>query len=316
MRIALTFFICCVAFLSLAQVKEDSFSNQKKLIETAVNKSDELLQISPIDSLIYSQKITFPELQAYLFEEKAVRVHYRYKIYGFGRMKDSVEFLRFAEEVLNCYDSAYEKATCIRKPEILYKRFVFLKEQVYLYRQDLNPELSRLYKRDLEALKSMAYVPEKDGYGAGAFVVQGNETWLGLEFSIFSSLTDSKRLEISCNDTLYHTNQNRDFRLYNMLTFSYSRAITSNQNDFSLSLIEFYSPLVILPAKLGVVYNGDLKATSFYYRPTLGIGYKSWSLTYSYNLMFSKQARDWAEKHMLTLRFSSPFTNHRYKTKN
>jgi hypothetical protein len=317
MKFILYLLLLCIPFELLAQEKskDNTEAIQTKIVKSAINSSITSSSIAPVNELLDSKEITITKLEADLYLYKAHFLEGTYYSELHNRSSDSLSFQLKTKEILSYYDLAIEKSDCW-KIEVQYKKYNFLHNLVGTYRENLNPNLKTLYHSLLEDLKTKGLKPERDGYGMGVYFILGQEKWIGLDFSVFSYFRAVSKFKTKCNNEPFtYSPRGNSIQAVNALTLSYSRSFESKTNDLSFSLIEFYSPLVFIPARFGVQLNSQSKKKNFYYRPGIGMSFGPLSVSYSYNLIFKKTERSTSENHIIYIKLNYPITNHKYKTK-
>jgi len=218
--------------------------------------------------------------------------------------------------ILNLYDSILAQSECYSEQRVKYYRYKFLSYLVYRYKKNLSKELTSTYKLRKKELNPTGLKPHRDGFGLGIHSIHGKENWIGLDFSFVSLFQGVSYLKYECeNQTKYFKPSNIVVHSTNSFVFSYSQSSKSKTNDFSFSLFELNAPLTFIPMRFGVQTNPESNNRNFYYRPGFGLSVGMISMSYSYNLMFSKSIRPSSEKHLLYFRLIYPIINFRYRTK-
>lgn len=311
----LLFFITLFSFSVSGQsdkIKKELYKNNHA-IDSVYFLSLKLKNIGPINRLIQSKKIILNETKTNLLCVKAIAME---SIYFFKDDATEEDIKEQSGIILNLYDSILTQSECLSQPKVKNYRYRFLSRLVLQYNRKLNKELTSLYRLTKSELKSIGLKPERDGFGLGIHSIHGKENWLGVDFSIVSYYHRVSYLKYNCiNESKFYRPSKRAVQSVNALTFSYSKSFKSKTNDLSFSLLEMNAPLTFIPFRFGVQTQPGSSSKRFYYRPGLGLSIGMVSLSYSYNLMFSKSIRASSEKHLLNFRVIYPIVNFRYRTK-
>jgi len=303
----------CLSTFAQSDKVQKEIRRDYQMIDSAYARSYKNGSIIPINKLIQSNKITINETRTYLLCQKAVFLEY---LYIFKEGTDAVDLKNPSKIILNLYDSILTQSECLFQPKVKSYRYQFLSSLVYRYNRKLNKNLTNLYKEAKSELKSIGLKPNRDGFGLGIYSIHGKENWIGLDFSVFSHFQGVSYLRFKCKDKdMCYRLKQIAARSTNALTFSYSKGFNSKTNDLAFSLIEMNAPFTIIPLRFGVQTEPESNNKRFYYRPGLGLSVGMISMSYSYNLMFSKSVRSSSEKHLLYFRVIYPIVNYRYRTK-
>lgn len=316
-------YFCIILFLIFTNsifaqqtIKSLTYNEQLEIANKAIDLSDSLSDVEPINKLIDSKKITDKYLIFYLLSNK---VYYQAHFLGIYKNKaHNIEnnFLNNVNKVLETYKSIYDSTECYQKTKIQYQRYSFLSYIVSQYQNELNDSIKNLYLLDLEELKKIGLKPEREGFGLGLYLQTSKELSFGFDFSVYSFFRGVTKFEDTCKVSKgsFYANDKNIFYM-NALTFGYTRFIKSNTNDFSLSLLELNSPFVLIPAKFGFQFNNFSDMLRFYYRPGIGLSLGVFSLNFTYNILLSKKNKALNDKYILMLKASYTITNHRLKIK-
>jgi hypothetical protein len=235
----------------------------------------------------------------------------------FSKEKENIKDINPKSKiVLNQYQIASDETDCLSKTTIKYYRYNFLSRLIYQYNKELDNELTILYKEAKSELKSIGLKPERDGFGLGIHSSHGKENWIGIDFSIASYFKGVTQLKSNCDgDFKSYRPSNIVVHSMNAFVFSYSKGLKSKTNDFSFSLFELNAPLTFVPMRFGIQTKPGSSSKNIYYRPGFGLSIGMVSVSYSYNVMFSKAKRRASEKLLLDFRIIYPIVNYRYRTK-
>jgi hypothetical protein len=233
--------------------------------------------------------------------------------YVLKKFRDTVNFYRMMNEILDCYKLEIANSECGMQTQIRYERYYFNIVLIEQFGKILNDSIWSLYEQDLKYLKSKGLKPDRDGLGLGVYFIKGKDYWLGFDFSFHSFFSHEKEFRSKCDGKIFTYSPNKFTTAYNAITISYSRAF-AGMNNFSFSPIDLYAPFVFVPLKFGFQFDNKFNDINYYYRPALGFSILGiFSISYSYNFMFSKKVRATSEKNIFYFKLAYPITNPKYK---
>jgi hypothetical protein len=163
-----------------------------------------------------------------------------------------------------------------------------------------------MQKKELALLKEKGYKVDKQGIALGINVIKGKDIWIGGQLSFLT--VNSPRYKIKQKDA---QTEKTEVVAENKMPFGASfLPIALNYNtskkttEFAVSIIQINAPLMLDITKVG--YRSGVKGEqgSGFYRPEIGLGIGSFSLSYGYNVWFNKTYRANEEKHLLQFRFT------------
>ena len=300
----------CISLQLYSQKKPYSRDAQHSLISQVYHEADSLCIIRPIDSLLNTDVITFPELKSEMFIEKAELLAKINRVMDKESCHDSLVFRTNLNEIMDCYSQALNSSACTYTL-IIYCRYEFVKKLMSAHEKRID-DLFLIYLQDRKYLKSKGFKPERDGFGASFYFMKGKENYLGVDFSFYSSYEHENYITSKCDSITYTYRVQSVPIALNGLTLSYCRSL-SGINDLSVSIVDFCSPISFSPLKLGYMTGPGIDQ-GFYYRPSIGLPIFGFiTISYSYNFMLSKKSRTNSEKSLVYFKVSYPITNQRNK---
>jgi hypothetical protein len=302
-----TIIIIIVSLTSNLFCQSDTISKkeQKRLVIKAQTLSYGRLSIKPINDLLESDQITYTDL---IFKLKLMQcddIIYKSNLSMFLELTDTVTFLKNVNYYLDCLNEITKESECDQYYYSLFVKYKFFTDLKKSNNLD-NKYLIELYKKDLKELESVGFYPEVEGFGSGISIIKSHDIWIGAEFSVYNyNWFELSKLKTTCNGKT-HTEWVNDefFKMVKAFTIGYNRSVETKYNDFSISLIDFCSPVYIAPLKFGLFQNNVLKNNNFYYSPMIGVSFGPVSLIYSYKYYFSKQARTTYDKNYFIVKLS------------
>lgn len=302
--------LICISLQLYSQKKPYSRDDQSRIISRVSQKAYSLCDIYPIDSLLNSDVITYPELKSDILVDKAELLAKINRILDKESFHDSLVFRTHLNEIMDCYKQSLNSSVCTYT-FIIYCRYEFVKKVMSAHEKRID-DLFLIYLQDRKHLKSKGFKPERDGFGSSVYFMKGKENYLGVDFSFYSSYDHENYITSKCDSITYTWTVQGIPIAINGLTFSYCRS-SSGINDLSASLVDLCSPFSFSPLKLGYMIGPGIDA-GFFYRPSLGLPLLGFiTISYSYNFMLSKKARTNSEKSLLYFKVSYPITNQRNK---
>ncbi len=301
--IATLLLFCCCLVPALLEAQDTLNSKQQfALIQTARKLARKTHNLAHLQELIASNKLTTPEARASA---------YRYKAYVSGKMHDDYLKKKLDADlktdpifmgILSDFDTALQ---------ICPRCSIFTKRDRYKVLADVAPR-SAVTASYLPELKAAGYRPEKDGWGLSLNTWQGHHTWLGISVSPFAMIQPSYRLHyFDPKSQKQERSALGTSTALNALTISYARNLQQPVHDVSFSLFQVNAPVMLNLTTFGFQVGKDAEGKRLerggYYRPEVVAGFGSVSVSYAYNLMFKKAARQFSEKHLLQVRYLHVF---------
>lgn len=296
--------LLCWTLLPAFSKAQDTLSNKQQfaLIKTTRKLARRTHNLAHLQDLIASGKLTIPEAQASAYIAKAYVSGKIHEDYLEKKSDSDLNTEPIFTGILSDFDTALQ---------ICPRCSIFTKRDRYKVLADVAPR-SAVTASYLPELKAAGYRPEKDGWGLSLNAWQGHHTWLGISLSPFASIQPSYRLHYFDPKS---QKQERSVlgtsTALSAFTFSYARNLRQPVHDVSFSLIQVNAPLVLNLTTFGFQVGKDTEGKRVerggYYRPEVGVGFENFSVSYAYNLMFKKAARQFSEKHLLQVHYLHVF---------
>lgn len=291
-------FVCCVLRIQAQEISKTDRAFQENLIEKAVEAAKKAYDIAPIQDLIESGQLTWPEAQASAYIAKAFvlkRIHKR----ALRKYEHEAEITD--PGVIEILDSYKRGIECCEKCRLQYKvgRYEFMESIDHK---------SKLFSEDLAELERAGYKKGIRGPVVGLqLMAQSDGIWLGAEVAAWGGLQPAWH---------FKTEKQRKFKnnsfAANAMSIAYLRSLDQNINDISFSLFQITAPIYINLTRIGVYAGKDTPLDNeFYYRPEIGIGWGRISAGYAHNFVFYKSARPFAAKHLFSLHYLTPIASNR-----
>jgi hypothetical protein len=304
-RLTIIIILVCLTSNMFSQSDTLSRREQEKLVNNAWSLSYSRLSIKPVDDLLKSNQITYNDLIIDLRLSLCEDIILKNNMPTLIEIIDTITFLKNVNNYLDCINEKTEKSDCQQYYHSLFLKYMFFTNLKRLNNLD-NQDLIDLYNKNLKELKTVGFYPEVEGFGSGISFIKNNDIWIGAEFSVYNyNWFELSKLKTTCNGKT-HTERLSGgfFKMIKAFTVGYNRSFKFNYNDFSISLIDYCSPVYIAPLKFGIFQNNILKNNNFYYSPMIGVGFGPVSLIYSYKYYFSKQARATYDKNYFIIKLS------------
>ncbi|MEZ4722779.1 MAG: hypothetical protein R2813_12970 [Flavobacteriales bacterium] len=195
------------------------------------------------------------------------------------------------------------------------ERYSLLKQMLSFNPGTFDSVYAEQYLNEYNNVKTLGIKTDRFGIGFGGALAYNNETWVSVSISYKSGLSRSnvKRNYERCSGTslgLSTSHQSKYAFAISLLRANLKKGVTSLTNDVSISLIQITSPVYLNPVEFGVKWGGNtLTKPSFYYQPGIGIGWRIFSLGYSYDFLFTKEARASFSPHVVSISVIFPVTD-------
>lgn len=133
------------------------------------------------------------------------------------------------------------------------------------------------------------------GISLGVNYKMGNNHWLGGEISLINGI----------GKNIYNP---KDYFSISALVIGYNYSLGNNINDiyFNAFQINKYRLFNLQFTKVGFYLNPIWDAPKWYYQPSIGLSYRYFSVSYSYNLMFDETLRNSFETHLFEAKITYP----------
>jgi hypothetical protein len=294
-------------FLILAQAHSQvssplTLEEQNSLIHkvSAIKDADEKLKA--IDDLMHSGKLTTNGQIASLYSGRAETL---WEVYLKHMGDEGIDEIGVKQQAIDSVLVYYKKAidACVFcQPTYKADRAEFLKNQELA---NTNP----LYLEDMKCAKDHGFKETEQGFTLGLNYMGGKSDFAGFMVSPWGQVIP--RYKVMNTDPedgkLKVIDENRLPYSMNILAFEYNRNLDQpTSREFTFSLFQMTSPLLINFTKFGFTQSFTLPIPSWFYRPEIGIGWSFISVGYAYNFVFSKSDRSQLNSHMFLLRLCYP----------
>jgi hypothetical protein len=227
---------------------------------------------------------------------KAGKAYILSEIYKENLKKDitSPISIKIVKDILDNYqfavDSCYECG-------LTYKldRYNFLKKY------KLVPDIRQ---KELTELQKYGYKEDKTGISLGLNLSQGKDTWIGAQLSFLSFNSPTYKLYSPTTKEVIRKSDDKYGFSAHFLPIAVNFNVAQKTSEFAISLFQINAPISLDITKFGYRNVGNDKKGSGFYRPEIGFGWRSLSLSYGYNHLFNKSYRPLYEKHLINLRFT------------
>jgi hypothetical protein len=277
-----------------------SVEEQNSLLQKVSSVKNPDDRLKAIDELIRSGQLTLDGQLAAVYSGRAKTMWEAYL--NHTETSDPPEKrLQVIDTVLLYYKKAID-ACVFCQPVHRQERAEFLKD---VDLANTNP----LYLQDIDFAKAHGYKETEKGFVLGLNYMGGKSDFAGIMVSPWGQVIP--RYKVMSTDPADGKLKIVDQSLLpvsiNILAFEYNRNLDQpTSREFTLSLFQSTSPLLINVTKFGFTKSVTLSKPSWFYRPEIGIGWSFISVGYAYNFVFSKSDRSQLNTHMVVARLCYP----------